>query len=114
MNFLAEVAAEEPEAAAALERVNEDAPDVDPATDWVWEAWWMLGNDRPTEVVGSAIAMGGMAIMSRPRGIPWTAIDRWCERNGYGDDRAAMLTRCMAEMDRVFIDHWDAKQRTQS
>jgi hypothetical protein len=71
---------------------------------WVWRAWHRLHQDRPW--VG-----GGMAA-PQPRRIPWAAVMAWSDRHGYGSEQADFLDRCCQVMDAVFLDWWQAQQRT--
>lgn len=44
-----------------------------------------------------------------PGRIPWTAVQRWCERHGYGADEAEFLDRGLMAMDEAYIA-WYAEQ----
>jgi hypothetical protein len=84
-----------------------DAPDIDPAWDWIWAAWWRLGaGDRPYLVQGTVVPMGATLIRSEPGYIPWTAVQRWVETHGIGVEDAELLDQCVQSMDGPFREWW--------
>lgn len=109
--FLSGIAWQDADAATALEQKLAAAPAADPEWDWIWEAWWRLNDDRHTEVSGMGMPMGGTVIQSRPRRIPWTAVDRWCERYGYGQDQSDLFDECLMAMDAVYIRWFADRQK---
>jgi hypothetical protein len=63
-----------------------------------WAAFAELQYDRPVGMAGAGA-------------IPWSAIDRWAQRNGITDpDEFAALVACLRALDRV----WLAEQAKQS
>ena len=85
-----------------------------PHLDWIWEAWWRLGDERPHVVTGVGTGMGGIMIRSVPGKIAWTAVRSWCDGHGYGDDDRDMLDYCIQSMDGVFIPWWVDKNKPRS
>ncbi|MFT8245194.1 hypothetical protein [Roseomonas sp. BN140053] len=59
---------------------------------------------------GVAAPMGGMILKSRPGRIPWSAVDRWCRRQGYGREDQDLLWRLLRVMDSEFLAWWTARE----
>jgi hypothetical protein len=55
--------------------------------------------------------MGATLIRSEPGYIPWTAVQRWVEARGIGEDDAAMLDQCLQAMDAAFRSWWVEKHK---
>lgn len=47
--------------------------------------------------------MGPLRIVSRPQGIPWTALQMWCDRARCDDDEREFITGLVLAMDRAFL-----------
>jgi hypothetical protein len=73
-------------------------------------AWNRLHDERPHTVAGYAAPMGAMVLKSRPGRIPWTAINRWCERHAMPADDAEFLDRCIAVLDSEYLAWWVATE----
>lgn len=82
-----------------------------PEARWIWRAWHRLSVQRVYRVEGVMMPMGGARIVSRPAGIPWDAVDRWCVAHGYGDDERGILDACIVAMEVEFRAHWVREQK---
>lgn len=104
--------AEHDPAAAALAAASEaDRPESHPWLDWIWTAWNRLSDERPSEVIGMAMAMGGMSIRSKPLRIPWTSVLAWSRYHGHSPDDLAFLDHCICEMDTEYMNWWAEQQK---
>jgi hypothetical protein len=77
-------------------------PELEDWLAWVWRCWERLRHDRQW------IAAGMEAMPGR---IPWSTIDRWCERHGYTAEEARFLERCLAALDVDFLDRWHTQRQ---
>lgn len=98
------------EEAWSPEEVARLRPQVPDWLAWIWEAFHRLSCERPYRVTGIAAPMGVMKIEGIPGRIPWTAVDAWARRHGYGRDRLSFLDRVLGEMDDEFLA-WHAERR---
>lgn len=89
----------------------DDTPDPTPHLDWIWEAWWRLGDERPHIVTGMSAPMGGSIIRSIPGKIPWSVIAHWCDAHGHGDEDRDVMDRCIQSMDAVYLNWWTEKNK---
>jgi len=69
-----------------------------------------LRDDRQHTVFGVAQPMGAMVLKSRPGRIPWSAIDRWCQRHRLNDADAVFIERCVRILDDVYLTWWAEKE----
>jgi hypothetical protein len=51
-----------------------------------------------------------MVLKSRPGRIPWSAIDRWCQRHGLSEGEALFVERCVRILDDVYLTWWAEKE----
>ena len=68
--------------------------------EWLYEAFVMLTTCR------------SMGMGAGP--IPWTAIDRYADAEGLGEDDRYLLTAVILHMDKVYLDWVSEKQKQQS
>lgn len=92
------------EAAMLVEILEQDAPEVDAATNWIWRAWQRLHDDRPH--------YGGGMGPSVPGRIPWTTIMAWARHHNLQDGETAMLDACLVAMDAAYLEWWQQAQAT--
>lgn len=111
--FLADVAEEDPEAAALAARFQppEDAF-MPPGAEFAWEAFWRLHHDRPHVVTGFAVRMGAIVIEPRPGRIPFGALDRYARRFGIVGSAFDLLAELVGRLDHEFLA-WDAERARQ-
>lgn len=76
-------------------------PKVDLASQWIWRAWWRLSDDR-------TMHPGGLG-PSVPGRIPWTVVRAYCGHYGMTDGEMALMERCFADLDRVYLLDWQSK-----
>jgi len=79
--------------------------------DWIWDAWWRLGDERPHIVTGMPAPMGATLIKSVPGKIGWSSVVMWCDVNGYGSDDREMLDLCIQAMDRAYLEWWAERNK---
>lgn len=79
--------------------------------DWIWDAWWRLGDERPHVVTGMSSPMGATLIKSVPGKIAWSAVVMWCDVHGYGADDREMLDLCIQAMDRAYLEWWSERNK---
>ncbi|MFL7901576.1 hypothetical protein ACJ41P_10615 [Azospirillum argentinense] len=99
MDWLSDIAEEDPEAAELLaERFKDDEPPVKPLPwcMWAWRAWHRLKHDRQWRSGGMGPAM--------PSGIPYSSVAAYADRHGQSADE---LYGLIAAMDGVYAEWWD-------
>jgi hypothetical protein len=94
----------------AAARAAADLPAVDPAWDWVWEAWWRLHPDRPSTITGAGSALGTILIRPKPGRLPWELLRAWADYAGYCEEDFELFDRCCGALDEVFLA-WFAEQQ---
>ncbi|WP_336761219.1 hypothetical protein [Asaia sp. VD9] len=70
-----------------------------------WRGWHDLHHDRSWSFDLVGAAMGKIRGVSRPGGIAWQALDRWCEVNAVSEDDRPWIEAQIRAMDTVFLAH---------
>ncbi|MDL2171123.1 MULTISPECIES: hypothetical protein [Asaia] len=85
------------------EAILASKPALPPSLERPWRGWHDLQHDRAwlTDLVGAA--MGKIRGVSRPGGISWQALARWCEANAVSEDDRPWIEDQIRAMDSVFM-----------
>lgn len=86
-------------------------PPVLPWAEAPWRAWQELDADRGHTLIGAAAPMGVMKLLSKPRPIPWTAIQTWCDRAWLGAEDREMVVVLVGALDREYIAWWTERNK---